>query len=77
MVRRGPDAMTKTYIGIDQYGSRYPLRGDHPRKALLDYFNRKSASRMFTDKTDGGAVHIGWIVAGLWITVYERMEGAA
>lgn len=66
------------YMGIDQYGNTYHgLR--HPRKDLLERLGRKRASKMYVDKLDGSSIHIGYVIAGHWITVYkvERMEKAA
>ena len=58
------------YMARDQYGQTYHGLKGAPRKALLDLFERKSARRMFID-TSAGAKHVGWIIAGLWLNVYE------
>lgn len=67
-----------THMAIDQYGQTYHDLGPHPRRALLDRFDRKHADRMFID-TKAGTKHIGWIIAGHWLTVYrvETMEKPA
>lgn len=66
----------KNYMAIDQYGSTEHSLGPYPRKELLDRYGRKRASKIYIDKTDGSSIHIGWIIAGRWFTVYEvkRME---
>lgn len=64
------------YMGIDQYGETYHGLGQYPRKALLERLYKQHATKMYVDKKDGSAVHIGYIIGGLWITLYkvERME---
>ena len=58
-------------MGRDQYGDSYHNLGKYPRAALLDQLNRKHADRMFRDKKTGPPKHIGYIVAGRWITLYN------
>jgi hypothetical protein len=61
----------KDYMAIDQYG--YTYHGlEHPRKDLMHILDRKHADKMYID--DG--IHIGYIIAGLWLTVYQvnRMD---
>ncbi len=58
------------HMAIDQYGTTYHGLGQWPRKALLARLGRTGASKMYVDKLDGRSVHIGWIIAGLWLTVY-------
>lgn len=67
------------YMAIDQYGQTHHDLGPHPRKGLLEKLGRKHASKMYVDKADGTTKHVGWIIGGLWLTVYEvrRMERAA
>ena len=67
------------HMAVDQYGQTYHALGPHPRKALLERLYAKKATRMFVDKKGGPPVHIGWIIRGHWLTVYEvaRMERAA
>lgn len=60
------------YIAIDQYGQTYQI-GDtkYPRKWLLDYFDRKSAQKMYVDTKTEQSKHIGWIIAGMWLEVFR------
>jgi hypothetical protein len=53
--------------------------GPHPRKELLKRLGRKHCQKMYLDKKDGPSVHIGWIIAGMWLEVYEvkRVEWPA
>lgn len=62
---------TQSSMAIDQYGRTYHNLGNHPRKTLLERLERKHASKMYIDKKDGPPVHIGWIIGGLWLTVYN------
>ena len=65
------------YMAIDQYGHT-----EHnlmlPRRDLLNRLGRRHASKMYVDKKDGTTVHIGYIIAGRWFTIYtvERWEKA-
>ena len=62
--------MTKKYMARDQYGNT--VHGlTYPRKELLERFGRKHADKIYQDKTDDTTVHVGYIVAGHWYTVYE------
>ena len=67
------------HMAIDQWGQTEHDLGPHPRKELLRRYNRKSSRKVYVDKKNGGTVHIGWIVAGHWFTVYrvERWEKSA
>lgn len=60
-----------TYMAIDQCGGVYHDLGKHPRKQLLNILMCKHASKMYTDKKSGESVHIGYIIKGLWLTLYE------
>lgn len=60
------------WLAIDQYGQIHgPVCTAHPRKALLDMFGESRARKMYVDKTDGSTVHIGYIIAGLWLTLFK------
>lgn len=61
-------------MGIDQYGQHYDDLGTHPRKALLEKLGYRSAQKMYIDTLDGMTKHIGYIVGGLWITLYKVEE---
>lgn len=59
-----------TFMAIDQYGKTYHgLK--NPRKDLLDLFGRKHADKMYCDGKDGKSYHIGYIIGGFWLSVYE------
>jgi len=61
------------YLGIDQYGQRYKI-DKHPRKELLEQLGRSNASKMYCDTKAGKVRHDGYIIAGLWISVYRVCE---
>ena len=60
----------KRYMAIDQYGETYHGL-TYPRKDLLERLCRTHADKMYTDMKDGSTKHIGYIIAGLWLRVYE------
>ena len=65
------------YIAIDQYGTVW--RGlNHPRKDLCEKIGNSHAEKMYVD-TETGGKHVGYVIDGLWLTVYklERMEKPA
>lgn len=66
----------QNYIGIDQYGQTYHNLGQHPRKELQNRLSVQHVEKMYQDKKDGSTVHCGYILSGLWITLYkiERYE---
>ncbi len=61
------------FLGIDQFGETYNIK-KYPRKELLDQLARQHTSKMYVDKKDGSTRHVGYIIAGRWITVYEVHE---
>ena len=61
------------YMGIDQYGQHYDgLK--HPRKDLLATLGRTHAEKMYVDTAKKEHKHIGYVIAGKWITVYDVYE---
>lgn len=61
------------HMGRDQYGNTFHGLGAHPRKALLARFGRTRAEKMYVDGADGRAKHVGYVIAGHWISVYRVM----
>lgn len=60
------------YIAIDQYGDIVKLfSAKYPRKALLEKLGYKSASKIYQDKKNGTVAHVGYIVGGMWYSLYE------
>ena len=60
------------YLGIDQYGGRYKI-DKYPRKELLAQLGRAHAELMYQDSKNGTR-RAGYVIAGLWISVYEVHE---
>jgi hypothetical protein len=58
-----------TYVAVDQYGHFYGLKTKHPRKELLEKFCRQHADKMYVDGSFG-TLHVGYIIAELWLNVY-------
>ena len=63
--------MRRNYMAIDQYGQTFHNLGPYPRKELLKRLARRSAAKMYVDKVKGPPKHIGWIIGGLWLTIFE------
>jgi hypothetical protein len=64
--------MEKTMcMGIDQYGQGFHDLGKFPRKELCERLGVTSAKRMYQEDSEGNSYHIGYIVAGLWVTLYS------
>ena len=62
--------MNETYMAVDQYGQTYHgLK--HPRKDLLARLGGGRAEKMYCDTTSGETRHKGYVIAGLWLTVYR------
>lgn len=59
----------KSTMGVDQYGHTYHDLGPHPRKALMDLLCRSHVEKMYQD-TKHGTKHTGYVIGGLWITLY-------
>ena len=58
-------------LGIDQYGQRHELGAvKHVRKALCEHLGRKHCVKMYHDTVGGKTEHVGYVIAGLWITLY-------
>lgn len=62
--------MKKQYIAIDQYGQTWKNL-EHPRKDLMKKIGCSHAEKMYVDGEDGKAYHIGYVIGGLWLNVYE------
>lgn len=63
--------MPKNFMGVNQHGFTYHNLGPNPRKTLLERLGRKRAEKIYRDKKGGGAVHVGYVIDGQWIRLYE------
>ena len=62
------------YLAIDQWGRKHFATGATPRQAYLTLFGRKHADKMFIDRRPGETRHIGYIIAGLWLSPIFRLD---
>ena len=58
------------YMAIDQHGNTYHGLV-HPRKDLCEQLGRKHVHKMYRERKDGPPVHCGYVIAGLWLEVFE------
>ena len=58
------------FMAVDQYGNTHHGLS-FPRRDLLALVGRRHADKMYVDRRDGTAAHIGYVIGGLWLTVYE------
>lgn len=62
----------KSYMAVGSYGNvLHNLQ--YPRRDILRRMYRRHAEKIYRD-TPTGRVHVGYIVAGEWFTVYEVTE---
>lgn len=60
----------KMYMAIDQHGQHYHgLK--KPRKELCEILDRQHVEKMYMDTEDGKTYHCGYIIGGLWLSIYE------
>jgi hypothetical protein len=62
--------MEKKYMAVDQYGQTYHGL-EKPRRDLMERLGRKHCAKMYVDTKDGDARHCGYIIGGLWLSIYE------
>lgn len=64
-------------IAVDQYGQRYYIGDNPPRKWLLNHLGRQHADKMYVDGADGKQKqkHIGYVIAGFWFRLYYEWVG--
>ncbi len=58
------------FMAIDQYGQM--IHGlKNPRKDLCERLGRKHVDKMYCDKGNGSSVQTGYVIGGLWLTIYK------
>lgn len=64
---------TLGFLALGNNGETLKLTNPkHPRKQLLERLGRKHADLMYRDNVKSGkAVHCGWVVGGVWWSVYR------
>lgn len=60
----------KSYMAVDQYGRTY-IDLQHPRKDLCRILGRTHVDKMYCDDKNGNSYHVGYVIGGLWLTLYE------
>jgi len=65
------------FMAIDQYGQTFHLKTKFPRKELLEQFDRTRADKMYQDKQGSEPEHVGYIIAGHWLSVYTVQKWKA
>ena len=63
-------------IALDQYGHAHKIKGIHPRKELMELLGCKHVSKMYQD-TRKDTFHTGYVIAGLWLTLFTPMQKEA
>lgn len=62
------------HMAQDQYGNFYHNLGKYPRKALCQRLCRKHVSKMYQDNLiTKKSKCTGYVIAGLWLTVFKVM----
>jgi len=61
----------QSIMALDQYGHTYHDLGNAPRKALLEKLGSSHAEKMYMDNDQGETKHVGYIIGGLWLTLYK------
>jgi hypothetical protein len=57
-------------MAVDQYGDTFHGL-TYPRRDLCARLGRKHADRMYRDTATGEAQHVGYVIAGRWLSVYR------
>jgi len=59
-----------TTLYLDQYGNRFFANTVKELRQQI----RGRCSRMYIDRKDGSALHIGYVIGDHWLTMYRRVE---
>ena len=63
----------KWHLFIDQYGERYSASTVAELRARVGNGGSR-VERMYKDKPDGAAAHIGYVIGGRWLRAYRPVE---
>ena len=55
---------------LDQYGNRFVAETVKELRQQV----RGRCSKMYIDRKDGSALHIGYVIGDHWLTMYRRVE---
>ncbi len=59
---------------VDQYGTLWPARSVRELRRRL---GGGRISKMYVDRLDGSAVHIGYVIGSHWCTAFARVTWPA
>jgi len=62
------------FLAVDQYNQKHLLKTKFPRKELLEIFGATSARKIYQDDKSGQSYHIGYLIQGIWLTLYKVSE---
>jgi hypothetical protein len=62
------------FLAVDQYNQKHLLKTKFPRKELLGIFGTTSARKIYQDDKSGQSYHAGYLIRGLWLTLYRVSE---
>ena len=62
------------FLAIDQFNQKYLLQTKHPKKELLEIFSATNATKIYQDDKSGQSYHAGYLIQGLWLTLYKVSE---
>lgn len=57
------------YMAVDQYGQTFHGL-TNPRKELCEKLAKSHADKMYVEGKDGKCYHVGYVIGGLWLTLY-------
>lgn len=59
-----------TTLYVDQWGNKFFANTVNELREQV----RGRCSRMYIDRADGSALHIGYVIGKHWLTMYRRVE---
>ena len=62
------------FLAVDQYNHKHLLKTKFPRKELLEIFGATSARKIYQDDKSGQSYHAGYLIQGIWLTLYKVSE---
>lgn len=61
---------------LDQWGNKFWAATVKELRSQIGMGGSR-VGKMYVDKKDGGALHVGYVVGPHWLTAYRRVEKAA
>ena len=69
-MKRSTNEVGVALMAIDQYGQTFHGL-TNPRKDLCDRLGKAHAEKMYVETKDGKSRHVGYVIGGLWLRLYE------